>query len=79
MARSGGDALVSWKADVLALDYRVFRSADPSEAGSFQDVSAEDGDTTDNRFLDTSGGSLAAFIVTAVGPDGEGPWGHFGN
>jgi len=58
--------------------YRVYRSADPSAAASFLDVTAEDGDATDTLFLDPSAAPLLYYLVTAVGPQGEGPKGHFG-
>jgi subtilisin-like proprotein convertase family protein len=58
--------------------YRVYRSNDPSSAASFADVTAEDDDSTDTFFLDTSTAPLSCFLVTGVGPQGEGPKGHFG-
>lgn len=76
--RSGPNVGVSWRADVLALSYKVYRSADPTLASAFTDVTAEDPTPTDTTFMDASTGSFAAFIITSQGPDGEGPWGHFG-
>jgi subtilisin-like proprotein convertase family protein len=58
--------------------YRVYRSTDPSTAGGFVDVTTEDADNTDTRFLDASGEPLTFYLVTGVGPNGEGPQGHFG-
>jgi carboxypeptidase D len=59
--------------------YRVYRATDPSSAGAFVDVTAEDGNNTDTRFLDTTAEPLAFYLVTGVGPNGEGPKGHFGD
>ena len=42
------------------------------------DVTAEDPDATDTLFLDTSAEPLLFYLVTGVGPNGEGPKGHFG-
>ncbi len=77
VTKTGGDVVVSWRGDVLALSYKVRRSPDPGDAGAFSDVTAEDSDPADTSFVDHSAGALAAFIITSVGPDGEGPWGHF--
>lgn len=57
--------------------YRVYRSTDPSAAASFDDVTHEDGDATDTLFLDTSDEPVLFYLVTGVGPAGEGPMGHF--
>ena len=59
--------------------YRVYRSNDPAAAAAFVDVTAEDDDSTDTFFLDTSTDPLNCFLVTGVGPQGEGPQGHFGD
>jgi subtilisin-like proprotein convertase family protein len=58
--------------------YRVYRSTDPASAGGFVDVTGEDDAPEDTRFLDASGEAIAFYLVTAVGPNGEGPKGHFG-
>jgi hypothetical protein len=58
--------------------YRVYRSTDPSSAAAFLDVTTEDPDATDTRFLDASTEPLLFYLVTGVGPNGEGPTGHFG-
>jgi carboxypeptidase D len=55
--------------------YRVFRSADPSVGGSFLDVTTEDPDNTDNVFEDHSTGERLYWLVSGVGPRGEGPRG----
>lgn len=58
--------------------YRVYRATEATSADGFVDVTAEDDDDTDTRFVDTSTEPLAFFLVTGVGPGGEGPKGHFG-
>jgi hypothetical protein len=73
----GGSQLRWWPYPGLD-SYRVYRSTDPSSAAAFVDVTAEDGDTTDTRFLDGNTAPLLCYLVTGVGPQGEGPKGHFG-
>jgi len=74
-----GDAVVlEWWADPLCLTYQVWRSSDPSSADNFSNVTSEDDDTADNTFRDTSGGTYRCWIVVGEGPDGVGPWGHYG-
>jgi subtilisin-like proprotein convertase family protein len=58
--------------------YRVYRSTDPSSAAAFIDVTSADDDDTDTFFLDNSAESTVFYLVTGVGPRGEGPKGHFG-
>jgi hypothetical protein len=77
-SKEDGDAILGWWDDPLCVDFRVWRSTDPSSAGSFVDVTAEDPDSTDCVFRDTNGGAMLYFIIEAIGPDGDGPWGHFG-
>jgi carboxypeptidase D len=59
--------------------YKVYRATDATSAGGFVDVTAEDDDNTDTLFIDASTEPLAFFLVTGVGPNGEGPQGHFGD
>jgi hypothetical protein len=56
----------------------VYRATDPSSGEEFLDVTDEDDNPSDTRFLDTSTQPLVYYLVTAVGPQGEGPKGHFG-
>jgi hypothetical protein len=73
-----GGALLRWWPYPGMTSYRVYRSTDPSSAAAFLDVTAEDPDPTDVEFLDTTGAPLLYYLITAVGPQGEGPQGHFG-
>jgi hypothetical protein len=58
--------------------YKVYRATNPSAVENFLDVTAEDGDDGDLQFKDASTDPLVFYIVTGVGPQGEGPKGHFG-
>jgi len=78
VGREPGGVRLDWWSYPGITDYRVYRSSDPSAAGVFVDVTGSDGDATDTSFLDSSGDPLLYWIVTGVGPQGEGPQGHFG-
>jgi subtilisin-like proprotein convertase family protein len=69
---------LSWWPYPGLTSYRVYRSTDPSSAASFIDVTSTDDDVSDTFFLDNSAESAVFFLVTGVGPRGEGPKGHFG-
>jgi subtilisin-like proprotein convertase family protein len=58
--------------------YRVYRATDPSSSSAFLDVTSQDANAGDTRFKDTDPAALAFYLVTGVGPNGEGPKGHFG-
>ena len=66
-----------WRADPLAVRYKVLRAADATKKASFVDVTAQDPDPTDTTFTDGAAGNFAAYLVVVVGPDGDGPWGAF--
>jgi subtilisin-like proprotein convertase family protein len=76
--RDAGETVLSWWDDPVCTEFRVWRSDDPTGEDAFSDVTAEDPDPTDTRFRDGSGGSFRCWIVQGIGPDGDGPWGHFG-
>ncbi len=75
---SAGRTVLSFQRDVVAQRYRVWRATDCRAAENFTDVTALDDDDTDTTFQDPFGGPFACWIVQGVGPDGAGPWGHFG-
>lgn len=77
VARSGSQAVVTWWADPLALTFKVWRSSDPQAAANFTDVTGEDPNPADSEFRDANPGPFLCWIIQAVGPDGQGPWGHF--
>jgi carboxypeptidase D len=72
------DVQLEWWPYPGLTSYRVYRSTDPSDVAAFIDVTPEDGDDGDTRFLDGSDEPIAFFLVTGVNPQGEGPKGHFG-
>ncbi|MCE5247790.1 C25 family cysteine peptidase [bacterium] len=76
MTKGSGVTLV-WRADPLAVRYKILRGADATKKASFVDVTAQDADPTDTTFTDNAAGNFAAYLVVVVGPDGDGPWGAF--
>ena len=78
IGREPAGALLRWWPYPGLTSYKVYRSTDPGTAAAFIDVTAEDPDATDTVFQDTSADPLSCYLVTGVGPQGEGPKGHFG-
>jgi len=78
VSKAGGDVLLEWWENPLCVDHRIWRSSDPSGAGAFVDVTGEDPDSTDCMFQDGNGSSVLYWIIEGIGPDGAGPWGHYG-
>ena len=76
--RAPTDVRFEWWTYPGLTSYKVYRSTDPSQSAAFVDVTVEDGDPTDTLFDDASVAPISYFIVTGVGPNGEGPKGHFG-
>ena len=58
--------------------YRIYRATTPSQSANFTDVTFQDADTTDAVFEDLTDAPILYYLVTGVGPNGEGPKGHFG-
>ncbi len=58
--------------------YRVYRATDPSLAANFLDITASDPNPSDTFFEDAGEEPVVYYLVTGVGPNGEGPKGHFG-
>jgi uncharacterized repeat protein (TIGR01451 family) len=77
VTRQGDDVALRWRGDLLCMEYRIWRSSDPTSPGGFADVTVEDPDPCDTTFVDTSGGDTLYWIVVGHGPEGDGPWGHF--
>lgn len=77
LAKVPGGTLLRWWPYPGIQSYRVYRSPDASSAGAFIDVTSEDNDATDTSFTDTTNAPLTFFLVTGIGPQGEGPLGHF--
>ncbi len=78
VTREDGKTVLRWWDDPVAAHYRAWRSNDPSSADNFSDVTSEDDDDTDAVFRDGTDAGFACWIVQGVGPDGDGPWGHYG-
>ena len=78
ITRDGADTLLEWWDDPVASHYRVRRGNDPSSGDSFEDVTNLDDDDTDALFRDPAEESFACWLIQGEGPDGEGPWGHYG-
>jgi subtilisin-like proprotein convertase family protein len=68
-----GGVQLRWWVYPGMLRYKVYRSDDASSSEAFVDITAEDDDDTDMVFLDTSTAPLSYYLVTGVGPTGEGP------
>ncbi|UCF66549.1 MAG: proprotein convertase P-domain-containing protein [Acidobacteriota bacterium] len=78
VSRSEAAVQLEWWRYPGLIGYRVYRSSDASASSAFDDVTAEDDDPTDTRFLDASSGPILYWLITGVSSRGEGPWGHFG-
>jgi hypothetical protein len=75
LAKVPGGVELSWWSYPGILSYKVYRSQDASSPAAFVDVTVEDDDATDTRFTDTNNAPLTFFLVSGVGPGGEGPRG----
>jgi carboxypeptidase D len=73
-----GGTLLRWWPYPDMSSHRIYRSTDPSSAAAFVDITAQDADPTDTEFLDAGTAPVLYYLVTGVGPQGEGPKGHFG-
>jgi subtilisin-like proprotein convertase family protein len=78
LAVDGADVTLRWWMYPGLDSYKVYRATDPSSPAAFIDVTAGDPDATDTRFTDSSSDPLVFYLVTGVGPNGEGAKGHFG-
>lgn len=76
LAMQAGDVRLDWWPYPGLATYKVYRSTDPTAAGFFVDVTSQDGDDSDTTFVDTASDPLVFYLVTGVGPLGEGPKGH---
>ena len=78
LAVEGAGATLRWWIYPGLDSYRIYRATDPSSAAAFLDVTSGDPDPTDTLFTDASPDPLVFYLVTGVGPNGEGAKGHFG-
>jgi hypothetical protein len=68
-----GKVVVTWWPYPGLSSYRVYRATDPSTPANFADVTSDDPSAADTRFEDTSSSPILYWLVTGVGPAGEGP------
>lgn len=73
VAKGSGDATVlTWWRYPGLTSYRVYRSTSLQPRGAFTDVTAADDDATDATFSDATAAPVVYWLVTGVGPAGEG-------
>jgi uncharacterized repeat protein (TIGR01451 family) len=77
VSKQSEEVILQWRGDILCLEYRIWRSSDPTTQGAFEDVTSEDPDPCDTTYVDGSNGDLLYWIVVGRGPEGDGPWGHY--
>ncbi|MEW5807449.1 MAG: M14 family zinc carboxypeptidase [Acidobacteriota bacterium] len=68
-----GKTVLTWWPYPDLTSYKVYRSTTLVPRDQFIDVTSEDSDPTDTRFDDSSTASSVYWLVTGVGPNGEGP------
>ena len=73
LSKVGSDLVMSWWAYPGLTSYRVYRSPGPQPRAGFDDATSSDPDATDARFTEPLEGETAFFLITGVGPNGEGP------
>jgi subtilisin-like proprotein convertase family protein len=67
------DVAMTWWPYPGLTSYRVYRSTSPQDRAQFVDVTAGDADPTDTRFAEPLEGESFFYLITGVGPNGEGP------
>jgi len=70
---SGSSTRLEWWPYTGMDSYKVYRTTDPSAAGSFTDVTGLDDDPADTVFLDDTADPILYWLVSGVGSNGEGP------
>ena len=73
VARTPTGVRVTWWPYPGLSSYKIYRSSAVGPRSGFPDVTGEDGNATDTMFEDASGAPLVMWLVTGVGPHGEGP------
>ncbi len=68
-----GKSILTWWPYPGLTSYKVYRSTSLVPRDQFIDVTSEDIDPADTRFEDLSSGSIVYWLVSGVGPNGEGP------
>lgn len=72
-SKVGSNLVVSWWPYPGLTSYRVYRAPGSQPRASFADVTASDADATDASFTEPLEGETSFFLITGVGPNGEGP------
>jgi subtilisin-like proprotein convertase family protein len=72
VARDASGATFTWWPYPGVTAYRVYRSTSPSSRAAFDDVTAQDLDASPTAFRDGATAPLLFYLVTGVGPAGEG-------
>ncbi|MDH3626316.1 MAG: M14 family zinc carboxypeptidase [Acidobacteriota bacterium] len=78
ISRNSVNTTLEWWPYPGITGYRVYRSSDPANVAAFVDVTGTDPNDTDTLFDDSGTDPLVFYLVTGMGPGGEGPKGHFG-
>jgi subtilisin-like proprotein convertase family protein len=73
VAKRDGSVALSWWPYPGLTSYRVYRADAPGSRSGFTDVTASDDDATDLGFSEPLPGESHYYLVTGVGPNGEGP------
>ncbi len=73
VARTAAGTSVTWWPYPGLASYRVYRATEPGPRAGFTDVTPFDPDATDTAFEDDTDAPLVLWLVTGVGPAGEGP------
>ncbi len=71
--KEAGKVVLTWWPYPGLTSYRVYRSTTPASPASFTDVTSEDPSPADTRFDDASAAPILFWLVSGVGPSGEGP------
>lgn len=71
--KESGKTVLTWWPYLEMISYKVYRSTTLTPRENFIDVTSEDLDPTDTLFEDSSTEPIIYWLVTAVGPNGEGP------
>jgi hypothetical protein len=78
VTKDAGQVRLDWWPYPGLSSYRVYRGETPTAAAAFTDVTPLDPDPADTLFADSSSAPRLFYLVTGVGPRGEGAWGSFG-
>lgn len=72
VARDASGVTFAWWSYPGLTGYRVYRSTSPANRAAFTDVSSQDLDASPTAFRDAASGTVLYYLVSGVGPAGEG-------